>query len=273
MDARIPEPERPSNPIFSETLGQGEDVVLVHGWGMHGGFWREFAQGLARRYRVTCLDLPGHGLSAPIDDYAPEKIAALLAGSAPDTAHWIGWSLGATLVLFMTGLFPECVKSVGLVAGNPKFASDPDWQHALRTEVLDQFNRNLLDDFKPTLLRFLKVQTLGLESSRETYRAMKSRLNERKAPHPQALCAGVEILKCADQRERLRSLKKPVLVLLGTQDSLVPVGVSESIMRLNPSVDLCVIQNAGHIPFITHRDECLAEVLRFLSRQGANSNA
>ncbi|MCI0667460.1 MAG: pimeloyl-ACP methyl ester esterase BioH [Methylococcaceae bacterium] len=273
MRSQIPEREVQSDPIFSETLGRGEDVVLVHGWAMHGGFWREFAQGLARGYRVTCLDLPGHGRSAPIDDYAPERIAAALVRSAPQTAHWIGWSLGATLVLTLCGLFPERVKTIVLIAGNPKFASAPDWLHALRPEALDQFNRNLLDDFKPALLRFLKVQTLGLESSRETYRTLKSRLNECDAPHPDALRAGIGILKATDHRERLRTLDKPVLVLLGAQDSLVPVGVSESILRLKPSVDLRIIQNAGHIPFITHRDQCLAEVLGFLSRHRAGSNA
>jgi pimeloyl-[acyl-carrier protein] methyl ester esterase len=272
MHSGIPEPER-SNPIFSETLGCGEDVVLVHGWGMHGGFWREFAEELARCYRVTCLDLPGHGRSGPSDDYAPERIATLLARSAPAKAHWIGWSLGATLVLILSGLFPERVKSIGLVAGNPKFSRGPDWPHALTGEVLDQFHRNLCEDFRPTLLRFLKIQTLGMESPQQIYRVLKDRLNECDAPRPEALSAGVGILKSADQRERLGTSIKPVLVLLGTEDSLVPVEVGESILRLNSSVDLRVIQNAGHIPFITHRHECLAEVLRFLSKHGLESDA
>jgi pimeloyl-[acyl-carrier protein] methyl ester esterase len=273
MHARTPEGTQHPNPIFSETSGRGEDVVLVHGWGMHGGFWREFAEELARHYRVTCLDLPGHGRSSAIDDYSPENIAALLARTAPETAHWIGWSLGAILVLFLDGLFPERVKTIGLFAGNPKFSRGPDWRHALEREILDQFNRNLTADFRLTLFRFLKAQTLGLESSQETYRTLKNRLNECEAPHPEALSAGVEILKSADQRERLRSLRKPVLAVLGTEDSLVPVGVSESLKELNPSIDCRVIQDAGHIPFITHRDACLAEVLRFLNKAGAGSNA
>ncbi|MGH8557538.1 MAG: pimeloyl-ACP methyl ester esterase BioH [Methylococcales bacterium] len=270
MHSRIPDGK---SPIFSESLGRGEDVVLVHGWAMHGGFWKEFAEELARVYRVTRLDLPGHGRSAPIDDYAPEKIATLLARSAPESAHWIGWSLGATLVLFLSGLFPERVKTIGLIAGNPKFSKDPDWPHAIKREVLDQFNRNLCEDFTGTLLRFLKFQTLGLKFSQQTYRTLKNRLNECEAPHPQALSAGVEILKFADRREQLKSAGKPVLILLGMQDSLVPVGVGESLKALNPSVDVCVIQNAGHIPFITHRDECLVEVFRFLSKQGMGSSA
>lgn len=263
----------PSNPVYSETRGQGEDVVLVHGWAMHGGFWREFAEELARSYRVTCLDLPGHGRSAPIDDYAPERIVALLARSAPEEAHWIGWSLGATLVLFLSGLFPERVKTVGLIAGNPKFASDPEWQYALKRDVLDQFHRNLLENFTLTLLRFLKAQTVAMKSSAELYRTLKKRLDECASPQPEALAAGVEILKSADQREQLRTLGKPVFALLGTEDSLIPVGVKEELIKLNSAMDCRVIQDAGHIPFITHRDRCLVEVLRFLSNQRTPSHA
>ncbi|MCI0654853.1 MAG: pimeloyl-ACP methyl ester esterase BioH [Methylococcaceae bacterium] len=261
------------NPIFSESLGRGEDVVLVHGWAMHGGFWREFAEDLARYYRVTRLDLPGHGRSAPIDDYTPENIATWLARSAPEKAHWIGWSLGATLVLFLSGLFPERVKSIGLIAGNPKFSKDPDWPHALGNDVLDRFNQNLCEDFTGTLLRFLKIQTLGLKFSQQAYRTLKNRLYECAPPHPRALFAGVEILKFADLREQLNSVGKPVLIVLGTEDFLVPVEVGESLMALNPSAHRCVIQNAGHMPFITHREECLAEVIRFLSKQGTDSDA
>ncbi|MGR9106603.1 MAG: alpha/beta fold hydrolase, partial [Gammaproteobacteria bacterium] len=214
------------HPIFSETIGSGEDVVLVHGWAMHGGFWRDFAEELARDFRVTCLDLPGHGRSAPIQDYSPENIASLLAEAAPKNAHWIGWSLGATLVLFLSSLFPERVKTIGLVAGNPKFSRDSDWPHALQHEVLDQFNRNLGDDFTRALFRFLKIQTFGLETFLETYQTLKDRLLERGIPHPDALRAGVEILKFADQREHLRSVQKPILALFGTEDALVPVGVA-----------------------------------------------
>jgi pimeloyl-[acyl-carrier protein] methyl ester esterase len=273
MQSEIPEVGKCADPVFAETCGRGEDVVLVHGWGMHGGFWKEFARELALSYRVTSLDLPGHGHSAPIGDYSAENMAMLLSGSAPKSAHWIGWSLGATLVLVLSGLFPDRVKSLTLVAGNPKFSKAPDWPHALEKEILDVFYRNLIGDFGPSLFRFLKIQTLGLDSPRERYRALKERLNERAVPHPEALSSGVEILKHADYRERLRSLRIPVLALFGTKDSLVPVGVSGSLQKLNPSIECCIIPEAGHMPFFTHREKCLAEVFRFLGRSRVGADA
>ena len=46
--------------LYAERLGSGPELVLVHGWGLHGGIWAGLAQRLAQRFRVTVVDLPGH---------------------------------------------------------------------------------------------------------------------------------------------------------------------------------------------------------------------
>ena len=261
------------NPIYAEFSGRGEDLVLVHGWGMHGGFFREFAQELARNYRVCVLDLPGHGHSPAINADRPERLAELLAETAPESAHWFGWSLGATLSLLVAKLYPKRVISLGLIAGNPKFSQSPDWPHALSLRLLDQFQANLLADFEQTLLGFLKLQTQGLKSAPESYRKLKQRLAERAPPDPKALQAGVEILKYTDLRAEFQALDKPVLALLGARDALVPAGLERALIELKPTIDCRVIRDAGHLPFITHRDECLSSVLNFLSKMGRPANA
>ena len=253
--------------LFCQTFGQGEDVVLIHGWGMHGGFLCDFAERLAQTYRVTILDLPGYGGSPMLADWSAENIASLLAASVPEKAHWIGWSLGATLVLFLSGLFPGRVRSIGMIAGNPRFSAGKAWPHAMQRNVLLDFQRDLREDSELTLLRFLKLQTMEMENSRQVYSHLKTRLKDH-PPHPDALAAGVDILLSADLRDRLRTLPQPVLVLLGARDTLVPVAVGESISRLNASIEVNVLRKAGHIPFITHRDQCLTAVLAFLAKHG-----
>lgn len=49
--------------LHVETLGSGAPLVLLHGWGMHGGVWAEVAQQLAEEFCVHVVDLPGHGFS------------------------------------------------------------------------------------------------------------------------------------------------------------------------------------------------------------------
>lgn len=57
--------------------GEGEPLVMVHGWPQHWFAWRHLIPPLAERYRVICPDLRGHGWSdAPPDGYDKENLAA-----------------------------------------------------------------------------------------------------------------------------------------------------------------------------------------------------
>ncbi|MGB5339321.1 MAG: alpha/beta fold hydrolase, partial [Gammaproteobacteria bacterium] len=50
--------------LYTHTSGAGPDLLLVHGWGLHSGIWDGLAPLLEPHYRVTRMDLPGHGRSA-----------------------------------------------------------------------------------------------------------------------------------------------------------------------------------------------------------------
>lgn len=247
-----------------ETTGQGEHVILVHGWGMHAGFWREFADLLSQDYKLSCIDLPGHGRSDMIDPFSLSSLAQLLVDEIPGNAHWIGWSLGASIVLQLAADHPERVKSIGLIAGNPKFSSTHDWPSGLDDQVLDLFHDNLKRDFHLTLRRFLKLQTQGMLHAKTMFSRLLDRLDECAVPHANALSSGVDILKSADLRAVVATIPQPILVVLGSEDSLVPVAVGPAIKQLCPSIHLSIIENAGHIPFVSHQSETWAAVSAFL---------
>jgi pimeloyl-ACP methyl ester carboxylesterase len=57
--------------------GEGEPLVMLHGWPQHWYEWRHLIPALAERYRVICPDLRGLGWSdAPRDGYEKEQLAA-----------------------------------------------------------------------------------------------------------------------------------------------------------------------------------------------------
>ncbi len=49
--------------LHVDTYGSGAPLLLIHGWGMHGGMWGGVAEKLAQYFRVMAVDLPGHGYS------------------------------------------------------------------------------------------------------------------------------------------------------------------------------------------------------------------
>ncbi|EAZ74640.1 carboxylesterase BioH [Vibrio cholerae NCTC 8457] len=64
--------------LYWQVSGQGQDLVLVHGWGMNGAVWQQTAQALSDHFRVHVVDLPGYGHSAEQHAASLEEIAQAL---------------------------------------------------------------------------------------------------------------------------------------------------------------------------------------------------
>ena len=77
--------------LYTETGGDGPDLVLIHGWGLHAGVWDEFAPLLEAGFRVTRIDLPGHGRSDWQGDGSLDEMVDALLAATPETAVWLGW--------------------------------------------------------------------------------------------------------------------------------------------------------------------------------------
>ena len=251
--------------IHQQTFGKGKPIVLVHGWAMHSGIWRDFARHLAQNYQVTCIDLPGHGHSEKIDSFTLERIGDALVNAVSDESScWLGWSLGATVVLDIANRFPERVNSLVLLAGNPSFTQTAQWP-GINVGLLDAFADKLNEDCQATLLRFLSLQVNNLPDYKTVLRALKSTVLACDAPSYETLQGGLEILKHADLRPALSDISVPVSVILGTRDTLVPVSAGQNMQELAPEITLTIIDKAGHVPFLSHSQDVLAIISRFMN--------
>jgi pimeloyl-[acyl-carrier protein] methyl ester esterase len=244
--------------LFSQTQGSGPDIVLLHGWGLHNGIWEDVAAALATRYRVTRIDLPGHGRSAAIelaDDLA--AVAEQLAAVAPAPAIWIGWSLGGLIALQLAMAAPALVRGLVVVAGSPCFVRADDWPHAIEDAVLQEFARVLDEDYEATLGRFLALQVRGSADAGATLRALRARVLEQDAPQAAALRSGLKLLRESDLRARLNDIACPTQFIFGARDLLAPAPIAEELTRLMPTARCAVIEGAGHAPFVSHATQFL----------------
>jgi len=254
--------------IYQQTYGSGKPIVLVHGWAMHTGIWRDFAKQLAKHYRVTCIDLPGHGQSEALQQFNLEQISELLANNVnAEPACWLGWSLGATVVLDFARRFPERCSALILMTGNPHFTqlstSEVQWP-GMKIELLDSFASSLQENCQATLLRFLSLQVNGLQDYKKLMKELKTAVAEYPAPNEATLQGGLEILKNADLRATLSELSMPILSIFGAKDALVPVAVGEYLQTLSPAMGVKIIDKAGHAPFLSHPNEVVAMISDFI---------
>jgi pimeloyl-[acyl-carrier protein] methyl ester esterase len=242
--------------LYREQQGAGTDVVLVHGWGLHGGIWGDLPAQLAQRHRVSVVDLPGHGRSrgVPFPEDLP-RLAQSVAQHLPASATWIGWSLGGLVAMSVALQSPAHVMRLVLVGSTPRFVQAPDWRGAMPPELLTQFAQELAGDYRATLQRFLSLQ-MGMDAAgRALLKTLRCEMFRHGEPDAAALIGGLAILRDTDLRPQLPRIACPTLIVHGEHDRLASASASEYLQAHMPDARRVCIDSAGHAPFLSHPDQ------------------
>ena len=274
------------------TESRSAPLLLIHGWGMHGGMWRGVAEELAQNFTVYAVDLPGHGfssLSSPVGgggavgegsrestlsltlsrererglnllDFIVDELSAQFTGPLVVC----GWSLGGQVALRWVLRHPQQVERLVMVASTPCFVRLDGWRYALSVEIVEEFAANLQQNYAQTLKRFLSLQMRGSEQERELLALLRDSLFNRGEPDLGALQSGLDILRDSDLRDALPEVRQATLVVAGERDTLIPHQASQYLASRIPNGRLATIKGAAHAPFLSHQDEFIRHVLDFL---------
>ena len=254
--------------LYSEVKGNGKNVVLIHGWGMHGGLWGKFNNLLSDGCKTHALDLPGFGFSRKVANEftldALTKIVEDFVAKLDKPVSLIGWSLGGLIVLNILNRKNIDVDKVVLVATTPSFTKKPGWLCAIDQSIFDGFSKELQNDYKKTLKRFLSLQTRGSDLARENLRELNENLNSRGEPNIKALTGGLEILSNTDLRNDNKNTT-PTMIVLGEKDTLVPVEVKDEFEKNFPNLEKLILEKTGHAPFISNPELCAERIKNFIN--------
>ncbi|WP_330984987.1 MULTISPECIES: pimeloyl-ACP methyl ester esterase BioH [Enterobacterales] len=249
------------NDIGWQTKGEGNThLVLLHGWGLSAEVWDCITSELSSHFTLHLVDLPGFGRSQGFGAMSLEAMTETVLAKAPEKAVWLGWSLGGLVASLAALTAPERVQALVTVASSPCFCAQTDWP-GIKPEVLSGFQQQLSEDFQRTVERFLALQTMGTESARQDARKLKSAVLALPMPSTEVLNSGLEILKTADLRDALTTLKMPFLRLYGHLDGLVPRKVVPLLDAQWPQSQSFVFPKAAHAPFISHLAEFCQQLL------------
>lgn len=249
---------------YLESYGEGAPLLLIHGWGMHGGIWGGMVEQLARHCRVICVDLPGHGASAPPAEFTLDRLVQGLSAQFDEPLIVCGWSLGGQVALRWAAQHPEQVNRLILLATTPRFVRHTDWPHALAADTLQDFAESLLANHTQTLKRFLALQVRGSDNERELLTSLRRRLFSRGEPDMDALRGGLEILRDTDLRVSLPFVRQPALAIAGERDMLTPLAASAYMAQTLPDARLVEVAGAAHAPFLSHPETVIGSMVNFL---------
>ncbi len=259
--------------LHLETHGDPQNsrqLVLIHGWGMHGGVWQPLLERLSPHVCMHVVDLPGMGFSQPIEPVYLDAVAESLLQVLPDAADMCGWSLGGLVAMRLALLQPERVRRLVLVGSTPCFVNRhaqngrQPWQHGVDAAVFHEFAGQVGADYHATLLKFLTLQCMGSTDSKNTIKQLRASFTERPAPAAKTLQDALSMLLENDLREEIAALQKPALLIHGDRDNLAPVGAAHWMSQQLPIADLRVIAGASHAPFLSHPEQFSEALLQFM---------
>lgn len=252
-------------PLIKRTVGQGKDIVLLHGWGVNSGVWQGISEPLQAHFRVTYIDLPGFGKNSQRqpENYDLANVADLISECLPPTCILAGWSLGGLVAQKIALTKPEGIEQLVLVASSPKFAAAPDWP-GIDAKTLTFFQQQLAQDFSKTLDRFLAIQAMGSATAKADIKQIKQCIEQLPSPSLTALKAGLAILAETDHRTQLASLKVRTHWMFGRLDTLVPLSLAKRLPSLQASANTNILNNASHAPFISDPQTFINELFTLL---------
>lgn len=246
--------------LHVNVYGNGPDLVLLHGWGMHGEIWSDWAGELSSRFRVWIVDLPGHGNSGYQGQDTLDAWASAVEDVVPENAWWLGWSLGGLVSMAALAGQRKDIRGLVLLASTPCFVASSNWKPAVDAQVFGQFAQQLQTDINRALTRFLSLQVRNADHGGDTLRKLRGDLKSRPQANIDALRSGLRFLQESDMRHVLTDPVVPVYWLLGGRDTLVPPEVCNSF----PGIPSILIEGAGHAPFLSHAARCSEQLDRWL---------
>jgi pimeloyl-ACP methyl ester carboxylesterase len=241
-------------------LGQGEPLLLIHGWGRSGSDLRGLGEHLARQFRVLIVDLPGFGGSAPPPEegWNSRQFAALLHRLLSEMKiariRVIGHSVGGRIALRLAQEFGESVAAIGLI-GSHGLVRRRSIGARLRIAGIR------------VLSRFAKFgdRVLGRSYFRPKFGT--------RFGSPDYLRAGVlknTLVKIVteDQTPDLGKVRCPTLLIWGDSDTETPLEMGQRFHALISDSRLVVLKGQGHDPYLgAGAGVCAHHLLSFFEGQ------
>jgi len=268
--------------ISALTIGNGPDVVLLHGLGSSKVSFFDTAAALSRDYRVHALDLPGFGSSAKPAAarydarYFAGAVAAYLDAEGVGSAHVVGNSMGGRVAIELALTRPERVRTVGLLCpavafvrrqlhpfvrlARPELAALP---HRLRRDVVERYFRRMFAD--PDALD-PQLAEIAVDDFQRIYRSPRAR-------HA-FLAAGRNLyLEPPFGRRgfypRLAGLQAPALFVWGSRDPLIPAALSRHVAEWLPGADQIILDGCGHVPQVERPTQTIGLLRRLFTEVDA----
>ncbi len=249
--------------IYYSVQGEGPAMLLIHGYPLNGGLFRDNVSELAANHQVVVPDLRGFGQSeapseeASIEIYAQDMLA-VMDELGLETAIIAGMSMGGMTAFEMYRQAPE--RFAGLVLIDTAHTAPMPGEAGLWTGTAQQAQEmgveSLVNSLMPDMLtgdtRTEDTELVSYLSGLMTQASLNGAVGGANA-----------LAARPDSTETLAAITVPTLIIVGEEDSLTPIEIAQRMNQGIAGSTLSVIEDASHAAVIEEAENVNEAVLEW----------
>ena len=247
--------------ICYEISGEGEPVILIHGFGVKNKVWIGQFGPLSEKFKVIRFDNRGAGKSdRPNEPYTMDMFADDINGLMDflniDKAHIVGWSLGGMIVQTFVLKYQNRVNKLVLINTLPNWPADKSGLEMYKNGQIEGYHAKLKDPTK----KFFESASMGFsrkfrkmmeEDPKKKFHGLFSAedlINESiiDPSTPQDIINQVNALGNYNVLDKLHNIDVETLIICASNDRQTPKSRNELIHEKIQNSKLVVIEKAGH---------------------------
>lgn len=243
--------------------GQGEPLILLHGFGANKDNFTRIARFLTPHYRVIIPDHIGFGESSHPQDASYKagaqaaRIRTLAKSLGITQLHLGGSSMGGHIAMMYAALYPDDVKSLWLL--------DPGgiWS-APRSELGEIIAKT---GENPLMARnedeFVEIFKFTMADHPFIPRAILNVMAQERIKNYELEKRIFKEITADSAENYVKGLKTPTLIVFGDKDRAIHPATADILHKLMPHSEVIMMQGIGHLPMIENPKQSAKDYLTF----------
>ena len=245
--------------------GNGDNIILLHGFLENRNIWNKFSEELSKKYCVISIDLLGHGETDSQSEIhtmelMAENVKFVLDYLNIEKTAIIGHSMGGYVALAFAELYTSLISGIGVFHSHA-LADTPEGKinRGRAIQVVKKNHKDFISMFIPDLFT---------KENQDIYKKeIEDLQSEARNISKESVTASLEGMRHRTGKLKLlANIDVPIAFIIGKQDPRIPLDSMYSQIGLPKHAEILILEKVAHMGYLEDYNTTLSFIDSFVSR-------